>query len=224
MNLYQKITKAFTKKNIILFCIISGIIIATEIALLIFLPHNNTVQASTEESTIETTLIETHQQTLEETLEEKYNSVFVWQKYCGDFGVEQLYFLNDQCTKYEIPMELMLALICTESSFRSDARASTTTASGYCQIVKGTAKWIYEDKLHYGTYDVENHELIMTTNWKLNIEIACRLMYCWYWNSDQSWDDAIRKYYGGTEEGCNVYLNTINNNMVDLFGMTTENF
>ena len=158
------------------------------------------------------------------SLETRYNSIFEWQKYCGDFGMEQLIFLNEQCVKYEIPVEIMLALICTESSFRSDARASTSSASGYCQIIRSTAQWIYEDKLGYGTYDIYNHEAIMTTNWRLNIEIACRLIYCLYWNSDQSWDIAIQKYYGGSEQACLIYLNTVNKNMSELFNLTTKNF
>ena len=33
------------------------------------------------------------------SLEEKYKSVFDWQIYSGDFGKEQLYYLNDQCVK-----------------------------------------------------------------------------------------------------------------------------
>lgn len=156
-----------------------------------------------------------------EELVEKYRSVFAWQIYGGDFRKEQLFFLKEQCDKYGIPMELMLSLICTESSFRSDAKAETSTASGYCQIIKSTAEWIYEDKLHYGEYDVENHREIMTTNWKLNIEISCRLISCLYYNNAQSWTDAIKKYYGSTNDVDNIiYLNKVNHNMIDLFNIT----
>lgn len=162
-----------------------------------------------------------HANTPDITLEDKYTSVFKWQVYCGDFGVDQLYYLKDQCDKYEIPIEIMLSIICTESSFRSNATASTSSAAGYCQIIKGTAKWVYEDLLKYGDYDINNHTEIMTTNWKLNIELSCRLMYCLYWNSNQSWESAIQKYYGsGSDEANLTYLNRVNTNMFDLFGIT----
>ena len=159
------------------------------------------------------------------TLSEKYASVFDWQKYCGDFGEDQLYFLNTQCEKYNIPMEIMLSLICTESGFRSTAKASSSSASGYCQVIKGTAKWVYEDLLKYGKYDTTQHTEIMTTNWKLNIEISCRLMYSLYHNNGQSWENAIRKYYGSTTASENdKYLNKVNTNMCELFNLTTANF
>ena len=154
------------------------------------------------------------------SLEEQYASVFAWQVYTGDFGVDQLYYLNEQCEKYDIPMEIMLSIICTESSFRSYVKASTSSASGYCQVIKGTAKWVYEDLLKYGTYDVDNHTEIMTTNWRLNMEISCRLMYCLYWNSNQSWESAVQKYYGGGTEANLIYLNKVNSNMMDLFNIT----
>jgi hypothetical protein len=180
---------------------------------------NTTIETT---STTETTIVENEFNPVEISLEEKYSSVFAWQVYGGDFGVEHLYFLNEQCEKYDIPMELMLAIICTESGFRSNAKASTSSASGYCQIIKSTAKWIYEDKLHYGTYDVNNHREIMCTNWKLNIEISCRLMKCLYANNSQSWEKAVKKYYGSTSESANsTYLNKVNSNMSELFDMTT---
>ena len=156
-------------------------------------------------------------------LEEQFASVFEWQIYGGDFGVEQLHYLNNQCQKYDIPMEIMLSLICTESSFRSDAQATTSSAAGYCQILKGTAEWIYEDKLHYGQYNTENHTEIMTTDWRLNIEISCRLLYNLYYNNG-TWENAIKRYYGGSDEANEKYLSKINKNMLDLFGMTIENF
>ena len=149
-----------------------------------------------------------------------YNSVYAWQVYGGDFGEEQMNFLKQQCEKYEIPMEIMLSIICTESGFRSDAKASTSSAAGYCQVLSGSAEWVYEDLLKYGEYDTANHAAIMTINWKLNIEIGCRIMYCWYWNCNESWELAIQRYHGGSEEAKNTYLNAVNDHMNELFGMS----
>lgn len=150
----------------------------------------------------------------------EYNSVYLWQVYGGDFGEDQLAFLQEQCSKYNIPMEIMLSIICTESGFRSNAQSKISSASGYCQVIKGSAKWVYEDLLKYGTYDIENHSTIMTTNWKLNIEIGCRIIYCWYWNCDESWELAIRRYHGGSVDDMDTYLNTVNRHMFELFGLT----
>jgi hypothetical protein len=154
---------------------------------------------------------------LENILLSIYHSVFEWQKYSGDFKEEQLFFLYEQCKKYEIPMELMLSIICTESGFRSDAKAPTSSASGYCQILKSTAEWIYEEKLHYGSYDVNNHVEIMTTDWRLNIEISCRLMYSLYYNNGKSWETAVKYYYSKTDPNNIKYLNTVNSKMIELF-------
>jgi hypothetical protein len=204
------------------------IIIAIEIIILAIILKTTSAKATTinETTTVSTTTVESTE-TIDTpeiiTLEEMYDSVFKWQKYSGDFGVEQLYFLKDQCNKYNIPMEIMLSIICTESGFRSDAKAKTSSASGYCQIIRGTAEWIYEDKLHYGEYDVTNHREIMCTNWKLNIEISCRLVSCLYQNNGQSWENAIKKYYGSTNETDNIkYLNKVNNNMNDLFNIVVS--
>lgn len=209
------------------------IIIAIEVIILAVILKTTSAKASIVEktstvsnATVESTeVVDTSEITFdaEKTLEEMYKSVFEWQTSSGDFEVEQLYFLKSQCDKYEIPMELMLSLICTESSFRSYAKAETSSASGYCQIIKSTAKWIYEDKLHYGEYDVENHREIMTSNWKLNIEISCRLISCLYYNNGQSWVNVIKKYYGSTNEADNItYLNKVNHNMNDLFNMSVS--
>ena len=161
-------------------------------------------------------------------LEEKYAEVFNWQKkhYVGDFNIEQLNFLKEQCDVYDIPIEIMMSIICTESSFMSYSKAKTSTAAGYCSVILGTAKWVYEDLLKYGeyNYNADEHQYLMTTNWKLNIEIGCRFLYCNYWNSNQSWDRAIQKYYGSTNHSENVeYLNRVNKNMRELFDITTIN-
>ena len=105
-----------------------------------------------------------------------------------------------------------------------EATADGSSAAGYCQITRGTAKWIYEDKLHYGEYDEENHIELMTTNWKLNIELSCRLMYCWYWNFNESWTNALEAYHGGTGAQNSAYIGRFNNRMTELFGMTLSDF
>lgn len=201
---------------LLIISVIYGVIMITNRAGQNIVSEQMTVE-ETKADESDTTTIEIH---TEPTLEEKYISVFEWQIYTGDFGIDQLYYLKSQCDKYEIPMEIMLSIICTESSFRSTAKASTSSAAGYCQIIKGTAQWVYEDLLKYGEYDIDNHIETMTTNWKLNIELACRLMYCLYWNANQSWEVAIQNYHGGSTDANLTYLNRVNTNMKELFSMT----
>jgi soluble lytic murein transglycosylase-like protein len=117
-------------------------------------------------------------------------------------------------------MELMLAIISYESSFVSSAISDESTASGYCQIVRNTAEYIYENVIDYGEYDVNNHEYIMTTDWELNLELGCALMR---YNRDQnwSWDYAIYDYHGSSDETENAdYFQYINTRLYKLFGIS----
>lgn len=208
----------------ILIILIVLLVIATIIycCITIYNSHSNTNENKHQKDDIQrpSNISKTKDTSNNVSLKNKYKSVFEWQVYTGDFGEDQLQYLNTQCIKYDIPMEIMLSIICTESSFRSTAKATTSSASGYCQVTKGTAKWIYEDKLNYGVYDIDNHTEIMTTNWELNMEISCRYMYYLYHNSNKSWELAVQKYYGSSNSEDNImYLNKVNTNMNDLFGM-----
>lgn len=193
------------------------VIIATSVTVAVGC-QNGMFNFENEETTLETEIVTE----VEESLEERYAAVFAWQTSASDFGTEQLYFLKEQCDKYEIPMEIMLSIICTESSFRSYiVSKSNTGAAGYCQITTNAAEWVYESLLKYGKYDTNNHVNTMTTDWRLNIEMGCRIIYCWYWNSNESWESAVKRYYGSSTD---EYLNTVNNHMTELFGMTVADF
>lgn len=170
---------------------------------------------TTESSTIVNTVVE-------KTLEEKYASIFDYQVYGGDFGVEQLYYLNAQCEKYNIPVEIMLSIICAESTFESSAKSPISSASGYCQVLVGSAKWVYEDLLNYGIYDVSEHTKTMSNNWKLNIEMGCVILDFFYNYYDQSWVTAVREYHGGSIEEENAYHIRVNSLMCELFNTSIE--
>lgn len=159
--------------------------------------------------------------TLSEQLDAKYAAVYEWQKWYDDqdFGSEQMLYLYECCQTYDIPMEFMLALIATESSFRSGAQASTSSATGYCQVTKGTAEWVYEDLLRRGTYDIDNHRELMK-NWKLNMDISTKLV-SWLYNRWGSYEMAAQRYYGSTDSVANAaYADRIDARMTELFGMT----
>ena len=158
-------------------------------------------------------------------LETVYSSVFKWQIYNGDFETEQLYVLEKYCNLYDIPIEIMLSVICCESSFTSTVLSDYSTAAGYCQILGSTAKWIYEEKLKYGEYDIDNHDEIMTTNWELNIELGCYLMRFNYDYHGNTWESALKRYHGSKiPEQNEKYLNKINTRMDELFNMGISDF
>lgn len=50
-------------------------------------------------------------------------------------------YIREKCTEYEVPMELVIALIDKESSFRSDV-VSTTNDYGLMQINKCNHQWL----------------------------------------------------------------------------------
>ena len=152
----------------------------------------------------------------------KYDTIFRWQSYNNeaDFGVEQLHKLNEYCEEFDVPMELMLAIISWESSFESTALSDESTAAGYCQIIRKTAKAMYEDELKLGEYDGLTHEYTMTNDWELNLRLGCALMRYHNDNNYGSWEFAIHDYHGGTAEQNTEYFNYINTRLYKLFGIS----
>jgi hypothetical protein len=63
---------------------------------------------------------------------------------------------------------LWFSLVELESGYNSKAKSKSSSASGWGQVIKGTAKWIYEDSLHLGTY---NHST-MGTDKRINATIS----------------------------------------------------
>lgn len=157
-------------------------------------------------------------------LEDKYDAIFDYQVYTGDFGVEQLYYLKDQCDKYNIPIEIMLSIICTESDFTSTAKNPDSSASGYCQVLRDSAEWLYEDILNYGIYNKYDHTFIMTTNWKLNIEMGCRFLNYLYEYYGNSWETAIKEYHGGDIAEEIEYFNDVNESSIELFNTSVYTY
>lgn len=159
---------------------------------------------------------------IDNNLTEKYSSIFEWMSTNSacDFDANKLAVLNKYCEQYDVPMELMLALICHESSFTSTAMSDDSSASGYCQIIRGTAESIYEDTLQYGSYDSYNHEYIMTSNWELNLEIGVRYMRTNYEENYHSWEHAIYAYHGGDNSQNMTYFNNINKRVFELFSIS----
>ena len=157
-----------------------------------------------------------------DTLEKMYTSIAAWQSLNGesDFTFEHLCMLKLCCDKYNVPLEIMLSIICGESSFISTAVSDEgSSASGYCQIIERSAEWMYETVLEYGTYDADKHQYIMTTDWCLNFEIGCAIMRYNYDTYYNSWEYAIKMYHGHWDPYVNeLYFQYINTKMYELFG------
>lgn len=185
-----------------------------------YITYDDNIETHTDDS-VEISIVT--EPIIEENLEEKYAAIFDWMASNNncDFGTEQLTVLNEYCEEYEVPMELMLALISHESGFISSAMSDNSTAAGYCQVIKSTAEETFEEDLCYGDYDVYNHDYIMTSNWALNLEIGVSLMRNNYEENYQSWEHAVYAYHGHHDYNKNLeYFQYINVRMFELFGLS----
>jgi hypothetical protein len=91
----------------------------------------------------------------------------------NDITADLLETLEESCAEWNVEPDLMLGVIMTESEGHANAKSSKSTATGFCQILKGTGKYVYEDILGNGkgTY---NHS--MAYNPELNIQMGVALM------------------------------------------------
>lgn len=145
-------------------------------------------------------------------LRDKYSNTINYNNPNSDFGLNELVYLNDVCNEYNVPISIMLAIFEKESGFRSTAKNSSSTATGYGQLINTTAQSMYERFLKLGIYDISNHRTLACDK-KLNILMATRLMkynldmYCTKWK-------AVERYYGSGDEAANyAYASDINSRM-----------
>lgn len=95
----------------------------------------------------------------EPTLSDKYSyALYDTSGNRNDITEDLLQVLETSCNQWGVNPNLMLGIIMTESEGHSYAKNSKSTATGMCQILRGTGKYIYEDLLGNGkgTY---NHQL-----------------------------------------------------------------
>lgn len=130
----------------------------------------------------------------------------------ADFGIKELIFLDNLCKEYEIPIEIMLAIYEKESSFYSLAKNTTSTATGYGQLINSTARSMYENYLNLGAYDISNHRSIACDK-ELNIRLSCRLMKYNIDSYGSLWT-AVERYYGHPNQSlCAAYARDISRMM-----------
>ena len=129
-----------------------------------------------------------------------------------DFGLDELLFLYNTCKKYNVPIEIMLAIYEKESGFYSLAKNKTSTATGYGQLIDSTAKSIYENYLKLGYYDKSKHRELCVDK-KLNIQLSVRLMKYNIDSYKSNWK-AVERYYGHSDSSlCYNYASDIDKRM-----------
>lgn len=91
----------------------------------------------------------------------------------NDIDENLLQVLEESCNQWGVNPHLMLGVIMTESEGHANAKNSRSTATGLCQILRGTGKYIYEDLMGNGrgTY---NHS--MAYDPATNIRMGCAYM------------------------------------------------
>ena len=129
-----------------------------------------------------------------------------------DFGLNELLFLYNTCNEYKVPIEIMLAIYEKESGFYSLAKNTTSTATGYGQLIDSTAKSIYEKFLNLGSYDISRHRELCIDK-QLNIKLSVRLMK-YNIDSYKSHWKAVERYYGHSDQSlCYTYAKDVSRRM-----------
>lgn len=131
--------------------------------------HNLTLSSSNEELLTE---LERAKDELEifysrKELLNKYEYVLMTGKNRTDVTYEQLQFGVDEMVKRDLNPHLLYGIIKLESNGNEKAKNPKSTATGYCQFLKGTGKWVYEKHLNKGKY---NHT--MALDGYVNIEMG----------------------------------------------------
>lgn len=154
-------------------------------------------------------IVEITEVVVEEILEEEtypieYESLFTTlpDKYPNmDFGIDELNHLIEQCETASVPTYIMLSIYEIESHLQSTAINKTSYASGYGQITRSTATYMYETILELGTYggkDNYKKHAELACEKEFNITITTELMSHLY-SKYKSWDLSVQYYFGHTD-------------------------
>lgn len=90
-----------------------------------------------------------------------------------DFTYDEIKYAEDLMEEKGYDPNLLLGIAMVESDGTRDCKNKNSTATGYCQLLSGTAKYVYENMLKEGSYD---HSYAY--NGKTNLRIAA--MYIEY--------------------------------------------
>lgn len=149
-----------------------------------------------------------------ENLETKYAPYLYYYGKRNDLNANLFYVIEKECDKYGLDPYVMLGVIMTESGGNANAKSKQSTATGMCQILSGTGKYIYEDLMGHGkgTY---SHS--MAYNPELNIRMGIAYLGTLV-RQTGSLHRAIRSYRGLEDR---AYYNSINKYMAMSGGRLT---
>jgi soluble lytic murein transglycosylase len=106
------------------------------------------------------------------------------------FPLRHSVIIRELSEKYDLPKEMVYAVIHTESRFREDAR-SHRSAAGLMQLMPDTAAWAAE---RIGMTEYNNDRILEP---EINIELGCWYLSWLYIQFDGEWDTVLAAYNAG---------------------------
>ena len=134
-----------------------------------------------------------------------------------DITYDQLQTAEDLCEKNGVDIDYLLSTIMVESNGISSAKSKISSATGYGQLINGTAKYVYEVLMENGkgTY---NHSMALDGD--LNLEMTTEYIAFLQDNSDNM-NTVITKYRGMSDTSyvskVNSYLSKVGKSVETLY-------
>jgi hypothetical protein len=133
----------------------------------------------------------------------------------SDITVDDIRMIKKLGAEYGVNPHLWLALAEVESGWNSKAENSKSSAKGWGQVIKGTGKWLYTDKLKLGSYyDHDTMALDKETNARMSMYYLASNIKSHSGNIDRA---LIR--YNGNELG-QEYPNRVSKYLRENSGLT----
>lgn len=139
-----------------------------------------------------------------EELYDKYKYAIMYSGNRTDLTYDQLKYGESLMKDLGLDPNLLFSIGMVESRYIENAKNKYSTATGYHQLLKGTAKHIYEQQLKLGTY---NHS--MALNGKTNIMLAANCLDYLH-NTHSTVIRAIMNYSGRDSSEVVWYISEMN--------------
>lgn len=127
---------------------------------------------------------------------------YVLQEASADSGisVDLMYYLDEQCKRWDIPVTMMYAIMKIESTYNTNSTNSTSGARGLGNVMPETGELYWENVLGYGKGSFKTE---MLYDPYVNVEIMCAHIGR---NKNLSLYNNINRYSGG---GGDYYYNKL---------------
>lgn len=121
-----------------------------------------------------------------------------------DITYDEIKYAEDLMNEKGYDPDLLFGIVMVESSATRNAKNSSSTATGYGQILAGTGKFVYEDLMNAGAY---SHSYAL--DGKKNLNMTVTYLDYLIQNKDSLFS-AVRQYCGRDVSGTYSYINRIN--------------